>query len=342
MGTSELMKFSLFYDVNKGIFSTAPIKEITIFKLIEIYKSDLVKDISNQITEADEATKKHLKKQLPFITPYGTFNPTRCNVDMASFNSSLLCLDIDGLKENEVHLVKCILSSHISTLLCAVSPRKRGVKALIILGDTIPQQECYNTLKLNKTHIAERLGLSQFVNKIDEAQFKPTQPWFISYDEELYTNTTCKALNIDLIPYSPPVREVCEVDFNLIQSIEQSNFKEPINYRVQKYFESATNNLVKFFACCGEGQRHSSIIKVQTIASWIHYAPGIEDEVKRTLYNACCDMYGSHKEAMNNNVLKSFERAWNTAPIRQNLSIENILSDSKYTSINQQMKSKVS
>jgi len=338
MGTSDFMKFSLFYDVKKGIFSTEPIKEISIFKLFEIYKSDIVKDISKQIAEADEPTKKELKKQLPFITPYGTFNPTRCNMNMTSFNSSLLCLDIDGLKENEVHLVKCILTSHISTLLCAVSPRKRGVKALIMLNAIIPKEECYNTLKLNKNHIAECLGLSQFTNKIDEAQFKPTQPWFISYDEELYTNTTCTALNINLIPYSPPVREVCEVDFNLIQSVENSNYKAPINYRVQKYFESATNNLVKFFALCGDGQRHSSIIKVQTIASWIHYAPELEDEVKRTLYNACCDMYGSHKEAMNNNVHKSFERAWNTAPIRQNLSIESILGE--YVSINQMLNTK--
>jgi hypothetical protein len=330
MEASEQLKFSLFYDISKGIFATEPIKEINFTRLIEIYNSKLVQDVTRKIKEADETTKKQLKKQLPFITPFGTFAPTRANVNITNFNRSLLCLDIDGLKENEVQLVKFILTSHYSTLLCAVSPRGRGIKALIILDTTIPQHECYNTLKLNKYHIAECLGLQQFVSKIDDRQFVLSQPWLIAHDPELYVNENCTPLVIYLIPYTPPATVIEPVNFDLINLAEQSNYKEPINYRISKYFENATNNLIKFFALCSEGNRHSSIIKVQSIASWLHYAPSLEQDIKNKLYEACCNMYGGHKQAIENNVHKSFERAWNNAPIKQNFAIEDILSDPKY------------
>ena len=330
------LNFSLFYDKSKGIETIKPKQAINFTRLIDIYNSELVKEISSKIKEADEQTKKELKKQLPFITPYGTFNPTRANINLTSFNGFLLCLDIDGLKENEVQLVKFILTSNHSTLLCAISPRGLGVKALILIDDRIPQHECYNTLKLNKNHIAQSLGLEQFVNKIDNSQFKPTQPWFISYDPRIYVYQNATPLRIDLIPYIEPEIVNEPINFNLIHLAEKSNFQQPINFRIEKYFENSVNHLLKFFACCVDGQRHSNIIKVQTVASWLHYAPQLEPEIKSKLYNACCSMYGSEKEAIANNVHKSFERAWKSAPIKQNRTIEAILSDTKYNvSINE-------
>jgi len=323
----EQLIFSLFYDVSKGIYTTQPTSAINFKKLVEVYNSKLVQQVTSEIKTADETTKKELKKQLPFITPYGTFSPSRSNVNMTSFNSHLLCLDIDGLKENEVQLVKFILTSNHSTLLCSVSPRGRGIKAFVMLKAVIPQDECYNTLKLNKNHLASLLSLEQFVNKIDLAQFKPTQPFFIAHDPEMYVNENCTPLALRLITYTPPVRNIEQVNFDLINLTERSEF---IDYRITRYFEGATNNLLKFFAVCSEGQRHQSIIKVQTIASWLHYAPSLEQDIKAQLYNACCNMYGTEQQAIENNVHKSFERAWNTAPIRQNMTIEQILADPKY------------
>jgi hypothetical protein len=242
----------------------------------------------------------------------------------------LICLDIDGLKENQVELIKAILKTQQSTLLCAVSPRGKGIKAFVFIGDVIPLQNCYNTLKLNLHHIAEGVGLTEFVNKIDLNQFKPTQPWFISFDEDLYFNCTPQPLNIKLIEYKEQI-EVVEVDFNAIEQVKTTtNFLEPINYRIEQYFFSAVKNLVKFFACCGDGNRHSNIIRVQMVASWIHYAPQLEEKIKEVLLNACCSMYGSRKEAELNNVPKSFEKAWKSAPIKRNDTIEEIINDAKY------------
>jgi len=322
---------SLFYDKSKGIFTTKPCEEIDIHRLIEIYKSPLVQNITEQIKTADEQGKKVLKKQLPFITPYGTFKPTRANVNMQRFNSFLLCLDIDGLKENEVELVKTILIQQQSTLLCCVSPRGKGIKALILINDKIPQENCYNALKLNINHISEHLGLTKFTNKIDFAQFKPTQPWFISYDENLYYNVRCLPLHIKLIEYIQPIFESHNIDFDAIeQKMKSTNFSEPINYRIEQYFFGATKGLVKFFALCIDGNRHANIIKVQLVASWIHYAPQLEIKIKEILLNACCSMYGSQKEAELNNVPKSFEQAWSKAPIKRNDTIEQIINDIKY------------
>lgn len=323
-------KCSLFYDKSKGIYTTIPREEIDIHRLVEIYKSPLIKQITEKIKEADEQTKKALKKQLPFITPYGTFKPTRANVNLNYFNSNLLCLDIDGLKENQVELIKAILIPQQSTLLCAISPRQKGIKALVLISDRIPLQNCYNTLKLNLYHIAESIGLTEFVNKIDLNQFKPTQPWFISFDENLYYNLQCVPLNIKLIEYKEHI-VIDEVDFDDIEQTKiNSSYLEPIEYRINQYFFNTVKGLIKFFACCVDGNRHSNIIKVQLVASWIHYAPQLEEKIKEVLLNACCDMYGTRKEAELNNVPKSFEKAWNNARPKRNETIEQIINDIKY------------
>jgi hypothetical protein len=325
------IKFSLFYDVEKGICTTVPIGVINLKRLWDIYTSPKVKDITERIKIAQGEEKQKLKKQLPFITPYGTFTPSRANINLTHHNKRLIALDIDGLTNEEVRIIKFTLISQAATLLCAISPRGNGIKALIIISDVIPLEDHYNTLKLNKSHIAESLGILEFESKIDIAQFKLSQPWFIAYDEELYLNENAESLDIELIEYNDPVYLDVPVDFNLITEIrEKTKYLEPINHRINVYFERSVNGLIKFFAGCSEGNRHSSIIKVQTIASWIHYAPQIEIEVKEKLLDACIGMYGSHQIAKDNNVINSFNEAWDKAPIRRNETIESILSDSKY------------
>lgn len=327
------LRFSLFYDVSKGIYTTEPIQESVKFnRIIKIYNSEVVRRLSSALIYANEEQKKQLKKQLPFFTPLGTFSPTRTNENMTSFNDSLICLDIDNLEKNELTEIKKIIRENYSTLLCAVSPRGRGLKALILIDNTINRESCYNTLKLNLNTISDKLGLIRYTDKIDVAQFKPTQPCFISYDPTMYINTKCTPLNINLLPYIEPLFERATVDYEEINKIRQStNYLEPINYRMKRYFDNSVDSLVKFFALCDTGNRHANIIKVQTISSWIHYAPQIESEVKSILLNACIGMYGTENEARNNNVIQSFNRAWNSAPNRRNDTLENILNDSKYS-----------
>jgi hypothetical protein len=325
-------QFSFFYDINKGIKTVKPYKNIDFPDLEKIYKSEKLKELTEKLRQANEDERAELKKQLPFFTPFGTFEPARANINLKHFNDTLICLDIDGLLPHQIQDVRFILQTQQSTLLCAISPRGKGVKALILISERIPKEQCFNTLKLNKNHIAESLGLKDYVSKIDNAQFNPTQPCFFSYDEELYINQDAGVLDIKLIEYKEPVIKPLETGFfEIKQAKECSNYQTPIDYRIKRYFESATNNLIKFFACCVEGKRHSSIIKVQSIASWIHYAPALESEIKESLLNACIGMYGTLDNAQSNNVIKSFERAWKNAPIKRNPAIESIIQDSKYT-----------
>lgn len=312
---SELF-FSLFYDVNKGIYTTTPKQQITFNRLIDIYQSENIKEVTNKLRNASDKDKQELKKALPFITPYGTFNPTRNKENLETFNSSLLCLDIDNLTELDALNVKQLLTQQASTLLCAISPRGRGVKAFILISDTIPLNECYNTLKLNKQHIAQSIGLIDYIDNIDNAQFNITQPMFIARDEQLYYNKLATPLNITLSKYVEPT----------IERMQITNVPTHGKSRIETYLINATNRLVEFFAGCSEGNRHANIIKVQTIASWIHYAPNLESTLKDKLYNACCSMYGNENEALKNGVGRAFNKAWTTQN-KANNSIELIINE---------------
>jgi hypothetical protein len=312
----DSLRFSLFYDVKKGIYTTTPIQQITFKRLINIYQSEGVKKVTHELQEANDKDKPELKKLLPFITPYGTFNPTRNKESIASFNASLICLDIDNVSNSDARLIKVILSKQTSTLLCVISPRGRGVKAFILISDTTPLNECYNTLKLNKEHIAKSIGLIDFLEHIDNAQFNITQPMFIAFDESLYYNEFAQPLSITLTKYIQPI----------IKRVAITNVPIKAKNRIETYLINATNRLIEFFALCSEGNRHANIIKVQTIASWIHYAPGLESEIKQRLYNACCSMYGSEKEALKNGVERAFNKAWTTEN-KANNSIELIINE---------------
>lgn len=310
------LRFSLFYDPQKGIYTTVARQQITFKRLISIYEAEGVKKVTEELQKANDKDKPELKKFLPFITPYATFNPTRNKQGVESFNSSLIVLDIDNVSNSDARHIKEILSKQTSTLLCAISPRGRGVKAFILISDIIPLNECYNTLKLNKERIAESIGLTKFIEHIDNAQFNITQPMFIAFDELLYYNELAKPLNITLTKYVEPI----------IERVKITNVPIHAKSRIESYLINSTNNLIEFFALCNEGNRHANIIKVQTIASWIHYAPGLENDLKQRLYNACCSMYGNEKEALRNGVKRAFDKAWNTDN-KANNSIEFIINE---------------
>lgn len=312
------LRFSYFYDVEKGIYTTEPKGTILFDVLLKTYKSDYVRLSTEAIRIAPEDHRPKLKKALPFITPYGTFLPTRKKDNICHFNNSLVALDIDGLTINSAQTVKAILSKQQSTILCVISPRGCGVKALILLKDIIPLEECYNTLKLNKMNIAQSLQLFDYVDNIDNAQFNITQPMFIAFDENLYYNLYPIPLDIVLLKYEPPK----------IEHIEFTNVPETAKNRIEAYLINTTNSLIKSFAFCCEGNRHANIIKVRTIASWLHYAPGLEYQLKNALYDACCMMYGDEKNAIRNGVKRSFNDAWNTHQ-RGNTTIEGIINEIK-------------
>jgi hypothetical protein len=70
-------------------------------------------------------------------------------------------------------------------------------------------------------------------------------------------------------------------------------------------------------------------VKVQKVASWLHYAPHLEEGIKENLLNAVVTMYGNERNATLNNAQKSFAEAWNKAPLNTNPTIEAIIHELK-------------
>jgi hypothetical protein len=310
------VKFSLFHDPQKGIFNTTPERVIDFNELIQIYNSDRLKQLTESIQKAKtDEEKKSLKMGLPFITPNGTFS-YRNSDNLIEHNSNLVALDIDELTTESAKRVKSELSKSDACLLVAISPRQRGVKALILIDNELSAKDRYNVLKLNKGTIAKSLNISEFKNNIDTAQFVLTQPFFLAYDSDLYVNIEPSPINLDLIAY---------VEY-IAPKIEVSQVPIKANNRIEKYILNATDIVNKSFALCGEGNRHSNIIKVQSISSIIHYAPSIGPEVKQSLLNSVIAMYGDEARANKSNAIKSFHASWNETP-RSNNTIESIIDE---------------
>lgn len=313
------LSFSLFYDVDKGIKNTTPRKVVTFAQLLKIYNSAHVQQLTERLQRADKAQKQLIKLQLPFFTPYGVFTQ-RNNEGITHHNSNLIALDFDGLDHPNAEKIKRKLKLQSSCLLCVISPRGNGVKALVLSSDTRTPENNYNVLKLNANEICGRLGIYEYKDYCDKAQFVLCQPMFIAYDKELYYNEAATAKDFNLKQYEPPTIE------HQPRTIIPPSFT---NNRIDRYLLNATEKLYNELLRTPEGNRHHSIIKVQKIAAWIHYAPHMESTIKETLLNGVIAMYGSERNAEHNNAIKSFAEAWIKAPINTNPTIETIIHELK-------------
>jgi hypothetical protein len=323
-------QFSVFFGGIKTP-NAKPKENALLKRLVEIYNCEYVVNLSREIlAEKDPVKQQLLKNELPYFTPYGTFE-IRQNALIEHHNANIIAIDIDKLSAENVQYVKTVLSLSMGTMLCAVSPRGKGVKALISISDTIPLQHHYETLKLNVEHITSSLGLNGFV--IDVSQFVLSQPLYIAHDPEMFVNFDYTPLPIKLIEYRKPVFLDTPADVFRLSDKEKTKYLAPIDYRIKRYFESAVNGLLKSFAFCVGDARHPKIIRVQSIAVWMHYAPQMVDEVENRLLQGVIDMYGGIEPAKASNALKSFKKAWNDGLCRpqQNNTIEAILNDPKYS-----------
>ena len=315
-------KFSLFYDTEKGIKNTTPKQAIDFKKLVAIYKSDKVNQLTEQLRNATAEDKARIKLQLPFFTPYGAFS-VRNNQSIEHHNSNIVALDFDGLDKPSAQKLKRKLTLNNSVLLCCISPRGNGVKALVLLDSRTTPATHYNALKFNNDAICEKLGIKEYTGHSDKAQFVLCQPMFVAFDSELYVNIDATPL-LKLRPYEPP--QIEHQERTILAPSFQSN-------RIEQYLLNASNRLYNELTSTKEGTRHHSIIKVQKIASWIHYAPHLESEIKNHLQSAVIFMYGGQRVAVEQNALKSFADAWNYAPKNANPTIEAIINDIKTTAL---------
>ena len=316
----ENLKFSLFLDKHKGIESVVPKKTIDFKELLDVYKSAYLIDKTTELrNETDEAKRKELKKQLPFITSSGCFT-YRNSKNIIHHNKSLIALDLDNLTEDTAIDVKAILAKQPSVLLASISPRGKGVKALVLISAELAPETRYQTLKIARSVIAIELGIVEYLPNIDTAQFVLPQPFFLSHDATMHVNEDAVPLQITFV-------DVTEKPKQLNLTRDRVKIPTAAKNRVEIYLINATKLLAYHLQTQPEGSRHFSISKVATIKGILHYAPQMESEVKAILWNAICIAYGTEHEALLSGAGRSIKTIWDKSPDLHNDTLDSIINE---------------
>jgi hypothetical protein len=304
-----------------GIKSVIPQTAKTLNEIVKDLQSIVLEELTAAMVNCtDLLAKDKLKLQQPFISPYGIFS-YRENKSILHHNCYLAAFDFDKLTTEQAAAVKAILVKNESCILSFISGSQKGVKALILLNDAIPLESHYNTLKTNAALLLEALGLAQYAEYLDFAQFVLCQPMFLSYDANLYYNPDATPLNIELVEYVEVITESLAIR-------DVTDYSPNTQLRIEAYVNNAVENL------CFEyenhiGPRHSAIAKVKGIAGlYKGYSLANESEVYECLLNAAVELYDSEAEAKAANVYTSFKTAWNDAEPLRNETIESIISES--------------
>jgi len=209
--------FSLFYNGTDNTKNTIPRKEIDLYELVHIIKSDYLKNLP--------------KKERPYITPYGTFSKRNAK-GLVSFNKDIICLDYDKLDSGEIRYINNFWKGKKCTLLSVVSPSGNGLKVLIKAEHGFDSEGLYEGLKAN-ANLFRKLK-----KDVDLMQFVICQPMFIPYSEEPYFNPHAEPMNVDFKqPKKAHSDEPIRIDAIKVQTTRNIS-------RVNAYFSNRANMLL--------------------------------------------------------------------------------------------------
>jgi len=316
------MQFSYF---KGGATSVKPIDTIDFNKLIEIYQSSSLKQITNRLkAETDEGIRKTLKNQQNFITPSGVFT-YRNNKNIIHHNNNLIAFDFDGLRTGDAENLKQAIFKNESCIFSSISSSGKGVKAFVVINEALNLNR-YEVLKFNQKEILEALNIYSYLDYLDLRQFVLSQPMYLSYDENILFRHQFKPLDCNL--KTPPIIEKTKIDnINL-------DFNDTSKAKIYKYIEAAVNNLINFYNS-HKGARHSQIAKIKAISSIIKYYN--LNEIKNDCYNAIesaiISMYGGYNDAIKSNAIKSMREAWEVSEPLPNKVIDDIIKQNQKVAI---------
>ena len=209
--------FSLFYNGTNNTKNTIPRKEIDLYELVHIIKSDYLKNLP--------------KKERPYITPYGTFSK-RNTEGLVSFNKDIICLDYDKLDSGEIRYINNHWKNKKCTLLSLISPSGNGLKVLIKAEHGFQPKELYNGLKAN-ANLFRKLK-----KDVDLMQFVICQPMFIPYSEEPYFNPHAEPMKVEFKqPKTAHPSEPIQVDKILVHGTKNTS-------RLNAFFSNRVNMLL--------------------------------------------------------------------------------------------------
>jgi hypothetical protein len=199
------MKISYF----KNIKSTAPIKDTTVFKVLEsIRNGEFKKEVALIRVESNKDARNELKSKLPYVTFGGTFT-SRANANLKN-HSGLACLDFDNVDNLEALRESVVEDQY--TFSCFVSPSGDGLKVLVKIppvGNNEDYQDYY--VELVKYY-------SQY-HELDSATKDIARACYLSFDDNLYLNVESelftekfnRPLPVETKPVNIPITDQNEI-----------------------------------------------------------------------------------------------------------------------------------
>ncbi|NWJ51281.1 MAG: hypothetical protein HXX14_10480 [Bacteroidetes bacterium] len=153
------------------------------------YYSNVIHPLRVKYKEGDIKGADADKRKLEAFTPAGIFIDIR-NAEHHAEYSHLQVLDFDKLSYDELTTVKAIVTRCEYTYACFVSPSGRGLKVFVAVN-TGPQEHRQAFLAVQKYYQT----LTGVV--IDASGKDIARLCFVSYDDQLYYNSTATIFNID-------------------------------------------------------------------------------------------------------------------------------------------------
>lgn len=173
----------------KNVFDTTG-TDITIKDLISAIKTGdgFIDQINKLRATTDQKKKATIKTKIPCVTFAGSFNPGARQADKQVLSSGLMILDFDHTPEF-IELIKSQPPSFVA--LSFVSPSGDGIKVAVVVNAK------YSWLDNFKAF--ESFFKINFDQVVDPSGKDTSRLCFLSYDPEVYTNTSASALSSQMM-----------------------------------------------------------------------------------------------------------------------------------------------
>jgi len=168
------MRISIF----KNIKAVAPIKDVSVLKVLESIRDGKYKDqIAKIRIESDKEIRNPLKAKLNYVTFCGTFT-SRANANLKQ-HSGLACIDLDDVVNLED--LRELINKDPYTLSCFLSPSGNGFKVLVKIPN-VDNNEDYQDYYIELAKHYDKY------HKSDESTKDIARACYLSYDDNLFLN----------------------------------------------------------------------------------------------------------------------------------------------------------
>lgn len=169
------------------ITNKTPLRTVTLIQVANAIKSTWLKPQTEALRLIDdkEEARKYKGKNLPYITPTGTFS--YCADHCLIKHSSVLCMDLDHIEDVDALKRKLINDSLFQTLMAFRSPCGEGLKWFL----KIDLSKCNHRQWFDAVRnylMSPAYGLS--AKQADPSVRNESRACYLCYDPEIYVNTT--------------------------------------------------------------------------------------------------------------------------------------------------------